>query len=101
MRLVENFKKAKVDQAINLHDQALVSVAYHVQQADGILLGSSSALNVATALYEAVKGPKGRRLVTFACDLGERSRSKLFNADFLASKDLDPTLSLEALMADW
>lgn len=101
MRLVENFKKAKVDHAVNLHDQALVSVAYHVQQADGILLGSSSALNVATAFYEAVKGAKGRRLVTFACDLGERSRSKLYNPEYLASKDLDATLSLEALMADW
>ena len=101
MRLVENFKQAKVDQAVSLHDQALVSVAYHVQAQDGILLGSSSALNVATAFYEAVKGPKGRRLVTFACDLGERSRSKLYNPEFLTSKDLDPTLSLEALMADW
>lgn len=101
MRLVENFKQAKVDQAVSLPDQALVSVAYYVQQQDGILLGSSSALNVATALYEAMKGPKGRRLVTFACDLGERSRSKLYDRAFLQSKDLDPDLSLETLMATW
>ncbi len=101
MRLVENFKQAKVDQAVSLHDQALVSVAYYVQQQDGILLGSSSALNVATAFYEAIKGPKGRRLVTFACDLGERSRSKLYDRAFLQSKALDPDLSLEALMATW
>lgn len=101
MRLVENFKQAKVDQAVSLHDQALVSVAYYVQQQDGILLGSSSALNVATTFYEALKGPKGRRLVTFACDLGERSRSKLYDRAFLQSKALDPDLSLEALMATW
>lgn len=89
MRLVANFAKAKVDEAHTIKDQDLVTVAHYVRQSDGIVLGSSSALNVAGALMTAVKhGPK-KRIVTFNCDLGERSYSKLYNSKYLESKGLD------------
>ena len=86
MRLVENFKQAKVDKAITLPDLDLIAIARHVQQQDGIVLGSSAALNVAGALFAAAKMGKGNRIVTFYCDVAERSSSKLYNAEFLADK---------------
>lgn len=86
MRLVENFKQAKVDKAITLPDLDLIAIARHVQQQDGIVLGSSAALNVAGALFAAAKMGKGKRIVTFYCDVAERSSSKLYNAEFLADK---------------
>ena len=94
MRLVANFKAAKVDAACSLLDQDLVSIAYYVKKHDGITLGSSSALNVAAAFKLAKGSSKNKTFVTFWCDSGERSVSKLYNDEFLATKGLvaDPEL---------
>lgn len=99
MRLVDNFRQAKIDYAVNLPDQDISVIAHQVSREDGIVLGSSSALNVAGALKAAaVMGP-GKTIVTFACDLGERSYSKLYNAEFLAEKGIDVDKeSLQALI---
>ncbi|MBR9726597.1 cysteine synthase A [Shewanella intestini] len=86
MRLVENFKQAKIDKAINLPDKDLIAIARHVQVLDGIVLGSSAALNLAGALYAAAKMGANKTIVTFYCDLAERSSSKLYNKTFLADK---------------
>ncbi len=90
MRLVENFKAAKIHRSVNLPDKDFVAISRFVRDQDGIVLGSSSALNVAGALFAAAKMGKGKRIVTFSCDLGERSYSKLWNPAFLASKEIDP-----------
>ncbi|RTE85576.1 MULTISPECIES: cysteine synthase A [Gammaproteobacteria] len=88
MRLVENFRQAQIDHAINLPDQDIVTISRYVRDQDGILLGSSSALNVAAAFFAALHRPKGKTIVTFACDLGERSTSKLYNKEYLAGRGL-------------
>lgn len=88
MRAVANFKQANIDFAINLPDADLVTIARHLIAHDGILLGSSGALNVAGALFAAAQGPTNQHIVTFACDLGERSFSKLYNPEFLAQNDI-------------
>lgn len=88
MRRVENFRQAQVDYAVNLPDQDLISIAEFVRRHDGIVLGSSSALNVAVAFYAALQRPTGQRIVTFACDLGERSSSKLYNPEYLEGRGL-------------
>ncbi|KPD23702.1 cysteine synthase A [Idiomarina zobellii] len=90
MRLVDNFKQAKIDHAVNLPDQDLVTISRYVRDHDGIVLGSSSALNVAAALAAALKKGAGQRIVTFACDLGERSASKLYNPEYLRGRELSP-----------
>lgn len=95
MRLVENFKQARVDAAVNLPDQDLVALSRFVRDNDAIVLGSSSALNLAAALQAAVLHGPGKTIVTFACDLGERSASKLYNRDYLQQRGL--SLELEAL----
>lgn len=89
MRLVANFAQARVDEAVTLPDQDLVTLAHYVRDTDGIVLGSSSALNVAVAFREALRSGPGKRLVTFACDLGERSGSKLYNPDYLTTQQLN------------
>jgi cysteine synthase len=90
MRLVENFKQAQVDDVFNFPDRDIVTLAEYVRDQDGLILGSSSALNVAGAFYTALKAKKKSRIVTFACDLGERSFSKLWNKDFLKEKGIGP-----------
>jgi len=90
MRLVENFKAAKIHRSVNLPDRDLVAFSRYVRDRDGIVLGSSSALNLAGAVFAAAKMGKGKRIVTFSCDLGERSYSKLWNSEFLKTKDINP-----------
>lgn len=104
MRLVDNFKQAKVDAAVNLPDQDLLALSRYVRDRDGIVLGSSSALNVAGALCAAAQMGPGKTIVTFACDLGERSSSKLYNPEYLRkrglSMDLEPITELYARYKD-
>ncbi len=88
MRAVANFKQAQVDCAINLPDRDLVAISRHLLNYDGILLGSSGALNVAGALFAAAQGAQNQHIVTFACDLGERSYSKLYNPKFLKERHI-------------
>jgi cysteine synthase A len=90
MRRVENFRQARIDYALNLPDQDLVSIAEYVRREDGIVLGSSSALNLAAAYFAALQRGPGKRVVTFACDLGERSFSKLYNRNYLEQRGLSP-----------
>lgn len=99
MRLVANFGQAKVDEAFSLPDVDAVAVAYHLRQVDGIVLGTSAALNVAACLKVALRAGRGKRLVTFWCDQGERSITKLYSDEFLTSQKLDPKfLTIERLV---
>jgi cysteine synthase A len=99
MRLVANFEKASIDDAFTLPDQDLVTVAEYVRQNDGLVVGSSTALNLAGALKIAVSNGPAKRILTIMCDGGERSYSKLYNPEFLAEKELDPTnLDINALL---
>jgi cysteine synthase A len=90
MRLVGNFSKAKIDEAVTIEDQDLVTVAYHLRDQEGIIPGLSAALNIAGAFREACRGTTGRRIVTILCDGGERATEKLYNLEFLSAKGLSP-----------
>jgi cysteine synthase A len=73
-------------------DKQLITVARYVRDEDGLVLGSSSALNAAAALHTALQMGPGHRVVTFACDLGERSFSKLWSPEYLKAQKLDEGL---------
>ncbi|MFN8370044.1 MAG: cysteine synthase A [Bacteriovoracaceae bacterium] len=89
MRLTQNFAQAKIDDALRIDDQALVDMAYHVRDKDGILLGMSSALNVAAAYKIALENrDSGKKILTFLCDGGERATTKLYNEIYLKEKNL-------------
>ncbi len=89
MRLTENFRRAKVDEAMRLSDQEMLEMLYHLAREDALVVGTSAALNVRAA-WELAKRHRGEglRIVTFLCDHGSRYASKVFNPEFLASKSL-------------
>jgi cysteine synthase A len=101
MRLVENFKQANLDDVISLPDQDIITVSQYVREHDGIVLGLSGALNLAGALYLAARNKAGSRIVTFHCDLGERSFSKLYNPEFLKTKGLRLDLKIDDLITKY
>ena len=55
---------------------------------EGLLLGGSSAINVAGAVKMAQKMGPGHTICTILCDSGQRYQSKIWNPDFLRSKNL-------------
>lgn len=90
MRLVANFGEAQIDEAMTVSDSEAVAVAYHVRQHDGIVLGTSAALNLAGCLRVAKSLGSGHTLVTFWCDQADRSAGTLWDLNFLSTKGIDP-----------
>ncbi len=89
MRLTENFRRARIDDAVRVTDQEMIEMLYHLAREDALVVGTSAALN-ARAAYDLAKTRRGQnlRIVTFLCDHGSRYLSKVFNPEFLASKSL-------------
>lgn len=89
-RLVKNFEGAPVDDALQVDNRALVETAYHLLREEGLLLGTSTALNVWAAARVALQLGPGHTVATFLCDGGERYLSRLYNPAWLAEKGLTP-----------
>jgi cysteine synthase A len=89
MRITENFRRAKIDAAMRVTDQQMIEMLYHLARTDALVVGTSAALNVRGA-YEVARKYQGsgKTIVTLLCDHGSRYASKVFNAEFLASKGL-------------
>lgn len=91
MRLTANFKEAVIDESTQVDDQKMISMLYHLAKHDGLLVGTSSALNVYAAFEYALKNKgSGKKIVTILCDSANRYQSKIFNNQFLSEKNLKP-----------
>lgn len=95
MRITANFEKARIDDAVQVDDQKMISMLYHLAKHDGLLVGTSAALN-AMAAYEYALEYKnsGKTIVTMLCDSANRYQSKIFNDQFLKEKNLKPVTIL-------
>jgi len=91
MRLTANYQKVLADEAMQVNDSQMISMLYYLAQKEGLLVGTSAALNVYAA-FEIAKRHRGsgKKIVTVLCDSALRYQSKIFNAEFLASKGLKP-----------
>jgi cysteine synthase A len=89
MRVTENFRRSRVDEAMRLTDQDMLEMLYHLARQDALVVGTSAAINVRAA-YEVARRHQGQglRIVTFLADHGSRYASKVFNPEFLAAKQL-------------
>ncbi|AHZ84265.1 cysteine synthase A [Bdellovibrio bacteriovorus] len=89
MRLTENFKKARVDEAVQIHDEQMLSMLYYLAQHEGLLVGTSAALNIFASYQYALQNQgKGLRIATVMGDSALRYQSKVFNPQFLNEKNL-------------
>jgi cysteine synthase len=89
MRVTENFRRAQIDEAVQVDDQQMIEMLYHLARHEGLVVGTSAALNARAAYNYAYQHQgQGLTIVTFLCDSGARYASKAFNSDFLASKGL-------------
>ncbi|MEP2029080.1 MAG: cysteine synthase A [Paracoccaceae bacterium] len=88
VRITKNLEGFTPDYSYNIHDSEALPVVFDLLQHEGLCLGGSSGINVAGAIRMAGDMGPGHTLVTVLCDFGTRYQSKLFNPEFLRSKDL-------------
>jgi cysteine synthase A len=74
--------------AFRIPDAEALPVIFDLIQEEGLCLGGSSGINIAGAIRMARELGPGHTIVTVLCDYGNRYQSKLFNPDFLRSKNL-------------
>ncbi len=87
-RITQNVAAAKIDIPFRIPDSEALPVIFDLLSEEGLCLGGSSGINVAGAIRLARELGPGKTVVTVLCDGGQRYQSKLFNPDFLRSKDL-------------
>ena len=88
-RITKNFENTKVDFAYRIDDTNALNVIFNLLKNEGLCLGTSSGINVAGAIEMAKEMGPGKTIVTILCDVGSRSASKIFNVDFLKSKNFN------------
>ena len=87
-RITKNFEKALVDEAFQTNDAEALNIVFELVQQQKIVLGGSSGINIAGAIKLAKLLGPGHNIVTILCDSGRRYASKIFNREFLKSKNL-------------
>ena len=94
-RITANLVDAPVDAAFQIPDEEALPVVFDLLEHEGLCLGGSSGVNVAGAIRLAKELGPGHTIVTILCDYGTRYQSKLFNPEFLRSKNLPVPAWLE------
>ncbi|MSO97058.1 MAG: cysteine synthase A [Rhodospirillaceae bacterium] len=87
-RITANLDGAKIDEAFRIPDAEALPVIFNLLRDEGLCVGGSTGINVAAAIRLAHQLGTGKTIVTVLADSGTRYQSKLFNSDFLRSKDL-------------
>jgi cysteine synthase A len=87
-RITGNLEGLTVDHAYRIEDEEALPLLFNLVKTEGLSLGGSAAVNLAGAVRMARDLGPGHTIVTILCDLGTRYASRLFNAEFLRSKNL-------------
>jgi len=87
-RITKNLEGAPIDGAFQITDQEALPVLFALVKEEGLILGGSSGINIVGAMKAAKELGPGHTIVTILADYGTRYQSKLFNPEFLRSKNL-------------
>ncbi|MHA7859140.1 MAG: cysteine synthase A [Henriciella sp.] len=94
-RITGNLEDLTVDYAYRVHDSEALDILFDLIEHEGLSLGGSAGVNLAGAVKLAKDMGPGHTIVTILCDYGNRYQDKLFNPEFLRSKDLPVPAWLE------
>jgi cysteine synthase A len=95
-RVTANLEDAPIDLAYQITDEEALPILFDLAEQEGMLLGGSAAINIAGAIRLAREMGPGHTIVTILCDGGARYASKLYNPEFLRSKNLPTPHWMEA-----
>jgi cysteine synthase A len=85
-RVTANLEGIKVDDALRISDAKTMYFVYRLLREEGLLLGSTSGINVAAAFELAKQLGPGHTIATILCDGGAKYQSRLFNKDWIREK---------------
>lgn len=88
VRITENLKGFKPDFSYQVPDEEALPYVFDLLRDEGLVMGGSTAINIAGAVRLARDLGPGHTIVTVLCDYGTRYQSKLFNPAFLKDKNL-------------
>src|SRR4051812_43889971 len=91
-RETENLKGFAPDGQYQITDEEALPIVFRIAKEEGLILGGSTAINIAGAIRLAKELGPGKTIVTILADSGTRYLSKLFNPAFLKERNL-PTPS--------
>jgi cysteine synthase A len=83
-RVTHNFSLGcdYIDSAIRVTDQEAVDMAHWLFHAEGMWIGSSTAMNIVGAVRTSMKLKEGAKVVTVGCDNANRHLTRFWNRDF-------------------
>ena len=87
-RITANLDGITIDHAYQIPDREMLPIVFDLLKHEGLCMGGSTGVNVAGAIRLAKELGPGRTIVTILCDLGTRYAGRIWNPDFLRSKDL-------------
>ena len=87
-RITANLEGLSVDFPFQISDAEALPYIFDLMENEGLVLGGSSGINIAGAVRLARELGPGHTIVTILCDYGTRYQDKLFDPEFLRSKDL-------------
>ncbi|MDD2704129.1 MAG: cysteine synthase A [Acidocella sp.] len=87
-RVPGNLEGVAIDDAVRIPDPEALEQVFDLLIHEGLSVGGSAGINVAAAIRVAREMGPGHTIATILCDGGARYQSKLFNPEFLRSKNL-------------
>ncbi len=88
VRITRNLEGFRPDMAWQIPDEEALPLLFDLAEHEGLVLGGSSAINLAGAIRMAREMGPGHTIVTVLADYGTRYQSKLYDPVFLAEKGL-------------
>ncbi len=88
VRITKNLEGFKPDYSYQMTDTEALPYIFNLLREEGLVMGGSTAINMAGAVRLAKDLGPGHTIVTILCDYGTRYQSKLFNPEFLREKEL-------------
>jgi cysteine synthase A len=88
VRVTKNLEGFTPDHSYQITDNEAVPYIFNLLREEGLVMGGSTAINMAGAVRLAKEMGPGHTIVTILCDYGTRYQSKLFNPEFLREKEL-------------
>lgn len=88
VRITKNLEGFTPDFSYQMTDNEALPYIFDLLREEGLVMGGSTAINMAGAVRLAKDLGPGHTIVTILCDYGTRYQSKLFNPEFLREKEL-------------
>ncbi len=88
VRVTKNLEGFTPDHSYQITDNEALPYIFNLLREEGLVMGGSTAINMAGAVRLAKEMGPGHTIVTILCDYGTRYQSKLFNPEFLREKEL-------------